>query len=147
MNEPLHCDLTHFENHNRPKLLGSGRRWGNVVLARLRFAHITARFSAVGELRKSAEQVATECAKQVRRYLDDDAPVCEHLADQLLLPLALGAGGRFRTGEPSEHARTNAAIIARFLGEVVMFTREASGTWQVEVRGRDAAGSAASVEK
>lgn len=109
---------------------------GNAMLARLRFAHVTARFTAVGELRKSAEQVAMECAKAVRRYLESDAPVCEHLADQLLLPLALGAGGRFRTGLPSLHARTNAEIIARFLGPVIAFTEEPGGTWLVEVRGR-----------
>ena len=109
---------------------------GNVMLARLRFAQITARFSTVGELRKSAEQVAADCAKQVRRYLDGDAPVCEHLADQLLLPLALGAGGRFRTCQPSAHARTNAAVIARYLGEVVVFSEDKAGAWLVEVRGR-----------
>ena len=108
---------------------------GNAMLARLRFAQITARFSAVGELRKSAEQVAAECVKQVRHYLDGDAPVCEHLADQLLLPLALGAGGRFRTSQPSAHARTNAAVIARFLGEVVTFSENTGGTWLVEVGG------------
>ena len=109
---------------------------GNAVLARLRFAYVTARFSAVGELRKSAEQVAMECSKAVRRYLESDAPVCEHLADQLLLPLALGAGGRFRTGPPSLHARTNAEIITRFLGDVVAFTEEGVGMWLVDVHGR-----------
>jgi len=109
---------------------------GNAMLARLRFAHITARFSTVGELRKSAEQVAADCAMQVRRYLGGDAPVCEHLADQLLLPLALGAGGRFRTCQPSAHALTNAGVIARFLGEVVTFSEDSGGTWSVEVQGR-----------
>lgn len=108
---------------------------GNAVLARLRFAHITARFTAVGELRKSAEEVAAECAKQVRRYLAGEAPVCEYLADQLLLPLALGAGGHFRTGEPSEHTRTNAAVIAQFLGEVVSFEAEGGGVHAVRVCG------------
>ena len=109
---------------------------GNAVLARLRFANLTARFTAVGEVRKTAEAVAADCARQIERYLESDAPVCEHLADQLLLPLALGAGGRFRTGEPSEHTRTNAAIIARFLGEVVAFTKQADATWLVEVAAR-----------
>ena len=92
--------------------------------------------SAIGEQRKSAEHVAGECAKQVNRYLEGDAPVCEHLADQLLLPLALGAGGRFRTCQPSAHARTNASVIARFLGEVVAFTEDTGATWLVEVGGR-----------
>lgn len=109
---------------------------GNAIIARLRHANLTTVCTAFGELRKAAEQVAQDCVRQVRRHLDSEAPVCEHLADQLLLPLALGAGGRFRTGPPSEHTRTNAAIIARFLGEVVTMEAEPAGTWMVTVRGR-----------
>lgn len=109
---------------------------GNVVLARLRFANLTTRCTAVGELRKAAEVVAADCAKHIEHYLATDAPVCEHLADQLLLPLAIGAGGTFRTGDLSEHTRTNAAIIARFLGEVVTFSKQSDGTWLVEVASR-----------
>ena len=92
--------------------------------------------SAFGELRKSAEKVADECAKDVRRHLESGVPVCEHLADQLLLPLALGAGGRFRTVKPSEHTTTNAAIIARFLGDVVTWEQQGDDDWLVTVRGR-----------
>ena len=63
-------------------------------------------------------------------------PVGEHLADQLMLPLALGAGGRFRTVKPSDHSRTNAAIIERFLGPVVEFSELGADRWDVMVRGR-----------
>jgi RNA 3'-terminal phosphate cyclase (ATP) len=112
---------------------------GNAVIARLRHANITAVFTAHGELRRSAEQVAQACIRQVRRHLDGDAPVCEHLADQLLLPLAIGAGGRFRCAAVSEHTRTNAAIIAAFLGPVVEIAETAGGA-VVAVRGRVAAG-------
>lgn len=108
---------------------------GNAVVARLRHANVTAVFTAFGELRKAAEQVAQDCVKQVRRYAEAEAPVCEHLADQLLLPLALGAGGSFRTLKPSEHTRTNASIIARFLGDVVSIAEEDGGA-KVTVRGR-----------
>jgi RNA 3'-terminal phosphate cyclase (ATP) len=48
-------------------------------------------------------------------YLAADVPVGEHLADQLLIPLALAGGGSFRTLPLSSHGRTNAVIIARFL--------------------------------
>ena len=109
---------------------------GNAVIARLCFAQVTAVFAAFGELRKPAERVAAECAGMVRGYLETGAPVCEHLADQLLLPLALGAGGRFRTSRPTEHSRTNAAVIAAFLGEAVEMAEEGAGTWMVTVRGR-----------
>lgn len=108
---------------------------GNVIVARLRHAAVTAVFTAHGEMRRSAEQVAQDCVRSIRRHLEGDAPVCEHLADQLLLPLALGAGGRFRTCRPSEHTLTNAAIIARFLGPVVAIAEEA-GSAVVTVRGR-----------
>ncbi|HAT09961.1 MAG TPA: RNA 3'-terminal phosphate cyclase [Planctomycetes bacterium] len=108
---------------------------GNAIIARLRHANVTAVCTAFGELRKSAEKVADEAVKQVRRYTATDAPVCEHLSDQLLLPLALGAGGVFRTGRPSEHTLTNAAIIARFLGEVVTITADGEAAL-VTVRGR-----------
>ena len=52
---------------------------------------------------------------EARRYLDSGAPVGQHLADQLLIPLALAGGGRFRTFEPTLHTRTNAEVIERFL--------------------------------
>jgi RNA 3'-terminal phosphate cyclase (ATP) len=111
---------------------------GNAIIARLRYANITAVFTAFGEVRKPAEQVAQDCVKQVRRYAEGEAPACEHLADQLLLPLAIGAGGRFRTVKPSEHTQTNAAIIALFLGEVVTMTADGDAAL-VTVRGRNPA--------
>jgi len=108
---------------------------GNAVIARLRHANITATFTAFGEVRKSAEQVAQDCVKQVRRYAEGTAPVCEHLADQLLLPLAIGSGGCFRTVKPTEHTHTNAAIIGRFLGDAVTITADVDAS-VITVRGR-----------
>ncbi len=42
-------------------------------------------------------------------------PECEHPADQLLLPLALGAGGSFSTQKLPLHTTTNVEAI-RLLG-------------------------------
>ena len=42
--------------------------------------------------------------------------VCEHLADQLLLPMAFAGGGSFRTTAPSSHTIPNASVIRKFLG-------------------------------
>jgi len=108
---------------------------GNAIIARLRYAHITTVCSAFGELRTAAEQVAHACVRHVADYSAATAPVCEYLADQLLLPLAIGAGGTFRAVGISEHLRTNAAIIAQFLGEVVTMTEDGDGAW-IRVRGR-----------
>lgn len=106
---------------------------GNAVLITVAHAHACEVVTALGELRLPAEHVAQRAAQQMRRYLDAGVPVGEHLADQLLLPLVLGAGGVFRTVEPSQHTRTNAAVIARFLGERVTFTERAGDDWEVTV--------------
>ena len=42
-------------------------------------------------------------------------PHFHHLADQLLLPMALGEGGSFTTLAPSTHTMTNIEIIQRFI--------------------------------
>jgi RNA 3'-terminal phosphate cyclase (ATP) len=72
-------------------------------------------FSAFGKRGTKAERVAAEACDEAERWFKSSVPVGEHLADQLLLPMALGAGGRFRTLEPSGHTRTNIDTIQRFL--------------------------------
>jgi RNA 3'-terminal phosphate cyclase len=41
-------------------------------------------------------------------------PVGPHLADQLLLPMALGHGGTFRTTGLTPHSQTNMSVIEAF---------------------------------
>lgn len=50
-----------------------------------------------------------------------------HLADQLLLPLALAGAGGFRTQAVTPHTTTNADVIRRFL-DVPIRMREVAGT-------------------
>ncbi len=71
--------------------------------------------SAVGERGRRAEDVARAAVDELEAFLALDVPVGEHLADQLLLLLALAGGGRFRAGPLSLHAETQRAVIARFL--------------------------------
>jgi RNA 3'-terminal phosphate cyclase (ATP) len=78
--------------------------------------------------------VATDAVAQARRYLRSDAPVGLHLADQILLPMALGGGGTFRTAVLTPHAVTNIEIIRAFLDVVIETRQEAKGDWQVTVR-------------
>ena len=88
---------------------------GNVVLLRVEHANVTEVFAAFGERGVPAEAVADRVAKAARHYLHSGAGVGPHLADQLLLPLALAGGGVFSTPHASSHLRTNAEVIARFL--------------------------------
>jgi len=110
---------------------------GNVVMIFLRYAHVTEVFTGFGQKGKQAEAVARDVVEQARRYLACDAPVGEHLADQLMLPLAISAhlgcgGGVYRTAALSAHARTHLDVIRRFLD--VKARVEEVGQDQVEVR-------------
>jgi RNA 3'-terminal phosphate cyclase (ATP) len=63
---------------------------------------------------KSSEQVAHQAVSQAQQYIASSAPVSEHLADQLMLPLAMLAGGTYRTCELSTHSTTNMQILKGF---------------------------------
>lgn len=91
---------------------------GNAAVVELRYEQITEVFSSIGEVAKSAEFVARELADEVRAYIADRRPVGAHLADQLMVPLAMLAGGEYATGELTEHSRTNIGVIERFGGRV-----------------------------
>ena len=69
---------------------------GNALVAELQFENLTEVFTAFGQRGKPAERVAEELVVDIRRYLEPTAPVGEHLADQLMLPMAIGsmAGNR-----------------------------------------------------
>jgi RNA 3'-terminal phosphate cyclase (ATP) len=73
-------------------------------------------FTGFGAVGVRAEGVAEAAVQDARRYLAANAPVGPHLADQLLVPLALAGGGAFRTLPLSRHSTTNIDIIRTFLG-------------------------------
>jgi RNA 3'-terminal phosphate cyclase (ATP) len=109
---------------------------GNAVTVEVEHAHVTESFVAYGARGVTAEAVASSVAREARAYLAHDAPVGPHLADQLLLLLALARGGRFRTSEPTEHTRTHRAIIEQFLDVAVVLHARDDGTHDVSVTPR-----------
>lgn len=92
---------------------------GNILLASLAYEQIEETFGTCGSYGVSRESVAKRTSDAVRSYLRQAAPVGPHLADQLLLPMALGAGGSFLTGRLTLHTETNLDILARFLDVTV----------------------------
>ena len=90
-------------------------------------------FTSFGERGLRAEAVADRMVDQVRVYLTAGLPVGEHLADQLLLPMALAAGGAFRTAGLSPHARTNMEVIQAFLPVRFQVTELETGGVEVRV--------------
>lgn len=77
---------------------------------------VTEVFTGFGEKGVSAETVAKGAAERARAYLAAPAAAGRHLADQLLLPMALAGGGEFTTLPVSAHFNSHAAIIEMFLG-------------------------------
>ena len=78
-------------------------------------SNVTEIFTAFGKLGVSAEDVAKDAAEQARAYMHSTAAVDEHLADQLLLPLALAGRGSFSAVNLNMHAKTNMDVIRQFL--------------------------------
>lgn len=107
---------------------------GNVVMVVLEGA-VTEVVSALAERQLSAEAVAERAVREARSFLQQRVPVGEHLADQLLLPMALAGGGSFVTGAPSEHLRTNARIVEMFL-PVSIAIEPVDDAWGVVVQRR-----------
>lgn len=101
--------------NQRKRVNFQGISQGNTAFVVLNYEHHQQVFSALGEKKKCAEKVAHDLAKQVKAYLDSNAVVDEYLADQLLLPLALGQGGEFTAQVVSEHTKTQAEMIQKFL--------------------------------
>ena len=71
-------------------------------------------------------------AKQAEKYLHDQVPVGEYLADQLLLPLALAGDGMFRSMAVSQHSLTNIETIKMFLDVGIEIVERETGNVDVK---------------
>lgn len=94
---------------------------GNSVSIIVESEQVTDVFTGFGARGVRAEVVAENAAAEAKRYLDSNAAVGQHLADQLLLPMALGDGGSFTTLPLTGHTTTNASIIQKFLDVKIAF--------------------------
>jgi RNA 3'-terminal phosphate cyclase (ATP) len=94
---------------------------GNALLLTIESEAVTEVFSAIGDRGVRAETVAREASLEARRYLASGAAVGEHLGDQVMLPMALAGGGAYTLDHVSQHAITNAEVIAHFLPVTISF--------------------------
>jgi len=106
---------------------------GNVALVEAESAQLVEVFTGFGQFGVRAEAVAHGLAKEAKRYLDAGVPVGEHLADQLLLPLALAGGGSFITSPLSSHALSNIDVLKLFLPVEIRTVPESDAAVRVEV--------------
>ena len=110
---------------------------GNVVLVALEFENTCEIFSGFGRKGVRAEDVANRTWREAKKFLEHPAPVGEHLADQLLLPMGLSAAqgniNRIRTTSLSLHATTHIDILKVFLNVRVETIESDDGTTEVVV--------------
>jgi RNA 3'-terminal phosphate cyclase (ATP) len=93
---------------------------GTVVFLWADFDNSVVGFTSLGERGKPAESVAEEAALDLLAFLETDAALDRHLADQIVLPLALASGSsQFTTESVTQHLLTNAWVIDRFLPDRV----------------------------
>ena len=106
---------------------------GNVVSIVIESEHVTEVVTSFGEKGRPAEVVGASAAREALAYLDAGVPVGEHLADQLLLPMALAGGGSFRTITPSSHTTTHLRLLEQILGVRSRVEPLGKGAWEIEV--------------
>ena len=106
---------------------------GNVLLIVVEGQHGTEVVTGFGVKGVSAEKVASAACDEAERYIAAGVPVGGHLADQLLIPMALAGGGSFRTVPPTPHTVTNARIIQKFAEVPIAMENESAHVCRITV--------------
>lgn len=123
----------------QPEISDNAISPGTAVMIEIQSEHLTEVFTSIGERGVRAEVIAEQAADEALDYLRAQAPVGEHLADQLLIPLALCSGGSFATTKVSLHTQTNIEVIKKFLDVDIRVTQSIHGPALIEVYPQTAA--------
>ena len=104
---------------------------GTFIFIKGEYQHAVSGFTALGARGKPAEVVGAEAAEEFLAYHGTGMPVDPHLADQLVLYLALAKGPSvFATSRITSHLETNLAVTGYFLdlAYTISGKRDAPGT-------------------
>jgi RNA 3'-terminal phosphate cyclase (ATP) len=118
----------------QPEISDNAISRGTAVMIEIQSEHLTEVFTRIGERGVRAEVIAEQAADEALDYLRAQAPIGEHLADQLLIPLALCSGGSFATTRVSLHTQTNIEVIKKFLDVDITVANSTDGTTIIKVR-------------
>ncbi|MBW2466508.1 MAG: RNA 3'-terminal phosphate cyclase [Deltaproteobacteria bacterium] len=109
---------------------------GNFVSLEAEYVHTVAGFNGLGKRGKPAEEVASGVCRDFIRFDRTGATVDQHLADQIILYMALAHGDSFfLTPEITSHLQTNINVIRRFLPVNIKLDRT-SGAVQITGAGK-----------
>jgi RNA 3'-terminal phosphate cyclase (ATP) len=89
---------------------------GNVVILIDENDNSSEVFTGFGRRNYKLKNVIEDVLSEYAEYIDSDVPVYKHLADQLIIPMAIAGGGSFITTEPTLHTLTNIEVVKKFLG-------------------------------
>ena len=107
---------------------------GNAVILEVdRGEHVEV-FTGFGGRELTSGKLINTLILDVRNYLSSSAPVGEHLADQLMLPLAISGKGKYRAIKESSHTRTNFSVIDQFLPDRLSIDRHEDGSITIAAR-------------
>lgn len=109
---------------------------GTMLLLIAEFEHAQCCYSALGARGKPAEQVADEAVDAFEAFLETDAAIDEHLADQLIVPLAAVVGrSELRPARITQHLVTNADVVRLFLPVEIVIDGAIGTTGSVSIQG------------
>ncbi|MCK5726171.1 MAG: RNA 3'-terminal phosphate cyclase [Thiotrichaceae bacterium] len=106
---------------------------GNIISLHLLYENCSEVIDSLGKRGLASHRVAMNAVKSLNQYLASTAPISEHLADQLLLPMVIGNGGVFRTVTPSLHTTTNREIIELFTKKHFQFNEIEKNLWEISL--------------
>jgi len=110
---------------------------GNILMMELACEHVTELFASLGEMGVSSEKVARDLWHEARKFFASDIPVGPHLADQLILPMAIAASqgqtSAFRTCRLTMHSTTHIDLVQRFLPVSVIVTDQEEKSCLVQI--------------
>jgi RNA 3'-terminal phosphate cyclase (ATP) len=116
------------------RVRGAGPGAGIFLVAA--YENVRAGFSALGEKGKPSERVSEEAIARFSRFNATQAAVDRHLADQLLLPMAVADGRSEMTVEAvTGHLLTNAEVIRTLCGTDISIQGAEGAEGRVTVSG------------
>lgn len=130
-------DLGLLEEKIRMEVSSKGRKDahgpGNAVLVKVRHEKGLTVCTGIGARGHSAERVAREACERAFTFMKAKVPVDHHLADQLIVPMALAGGGAFLTEKPTLHTETCMALLPYFTDIRAKVLQENDKQWLIQL--------------
>jgi RNA 3'-terminal phosphate cyclase (ATP) len=108
---------------------------GNYFCLVAEFENAVAGFNSLGKIGKRAEKVADEAVDEFIKFYKSKACIEKHLANQLILYMALAEGKSSFVSEISNHVLTNSWVIEQFLPIKFEIKGELGQIGKVSVKG------------